>query len=744
MLELGVIEEAPSSAWSSPGVLIVKPGKVRFCLDSRKLNEVTLKDAHPIPIIEGLLSRLPPVHYISKIDLKDAFWQIGLEKQSREKTAFTVPNRPFGLCNAPQTMCRLMDKVIPYNLKNNVFVYLDDLLVVSSSFNEHLVHLSEVSALLRKAGLTINIRKSKFGLSQVNYLGFVVGNGSLQVDKEKISAIQNYPIPKTVRQLRRFLGMTGWYRRFIDDYASTTFHLTELLSKKKQFVWNSEAQQAFEDLKEKLTSAPILLHPNYNKPFILQCDASQVGVGACLMQEDDNGQERPIAYMSQKLNKAQRNYSVTELECLAVVLAIKRFRMYIEGMEFKVVTDHASLRWLMQQQDLSGRLARWAIKLQGFNFSIEHKKGSENVIADALSRMYEDVPESEVNVIELPVLPEIDLGSDAFNSPEYEELKLRFQSSNLPDFQVIDGYIYHRTEFATGNSDTDDNAWKLYVPTELRHNVISAAHEQPSAAHGGIAKTVERIRRRFYWPGMVIQIREYVLSCESCQTSKTPSKPLRPPMGQQIVSDRPFQILYMDLIGPFPRSKKGNIGLLIVLDHLTKFVFLKPVKKFTSNLIMEYLKENIFDSFGIPESVVTDNGSQFKSKDFEHFLQKYGVSHITTAVYSPQSNASERVNRSINEALRSYIRKDQRDWDAFTSSINCALRNSLHQSLGYMPYFAVFGQHMITHAADYKLLRNLNLLSDNTVKLERSDNFQLIREVIKKNLEKAHLRNANS
>jgi len=289
---------------------------------------------------------------------------------------------PFGLTNAPQTMCRLMDLVIPYQLKSHVLVYLDDLLVLSNNFEDHLLHLSEVATQLRKAGLTINVQKSQFCLKRVDYLGYLVGEGTLQVNPNKISAVSEFPIPKTQKQLRRFLGMTGWYQRFISNYSSVIFHLTELL-RGKDFQWNEHAQEAFENIKAKLCSAPCLVHPDYEKPFILQCDASLHGVGAVLAQCDQSGCERPIAFMSKKLNKAQRNYTVTELECMAVVLAIKKFRMYIDGHSFKVVTDHSSLRWLMNQSDLSGRLARWAIKLQGYSFEIEHRKGCENVVADA-------------------------------------------------------------------------------------------------------------------------------------------------------------------------------------------------------------------------------------------------------------------------------------------------------------------------------------------------------------------------
>lgn len=491
--------------------------------------------------------------------------------------------------------------------------------------------------------------------------------------------------------------MTGWYRRFIQDYSTITFPLTELLTKKKVFVWDESAQRAIDDLKTRLTTAPLLIHPDYSKTFILQCDASTCGVGAVLAQEDENGIARPIAYMSHKLNRAQRNYSISELECLAVVMTIKKFRSYIEGQDFKVITDHASLKWLTNQRDLTGRLARWSLKLQGFNFRIEHRRGKDNIVPDVLSRAHEG--EFCVEVVEMERLPSIDLDSDAFRSEDYTKIRDSIPADS-PDFRVIDGYVYKRTEFSTGQADESD-CWKLLVPSELRNKVIYAAHDVPNSSHCGIAKTLEHIRWYFYWPKLVRDVRDYIGKCELCKTSKAPTTVMRPPMGQIVNTERPFQRLYVDLIGPFPRTRDGNIGILIVLDHFSKFTFLKVLKKFDSKLIIKYLETEIFNCFGVPETLVSDNGTQFRCKEFESFLKRYGTEHIFTAVYSPQANASERVNRSINEALRSYIRKDQREWDKYIPSINCSLRNSVHQTIERTPYQIVFGQTMVTHGLDF-------------------------------------------
>lgn len=315
--------------------------------------------------------------------------------------------------------------------------------------------------------------------------------------------------------------------------------------------------------------------------------------------------------------------------------------------------------------------------------------------------------------------------------------------SNMPDYKVVDKFIYYRTSFEN-SENSDEDVWKLYVPTGLRKGVMYSAHDSPTSAHGGVGKTLESIRRHFYWPGMATEIRKYVLSCDLCKTSKAPTYALRTPMGQMVETERPFQRIYVDLIGPFPRTRKGNTGILIVLDHFSKFTFLKPLRKFTSTLIIEFLKANIFDCFGVPETAVSDNGSQFTSKEFTNFLTKYGIRHTRTAVYSPQSNASERVNRSINEALRSFVRKDQRSWDLYISSINSALRNGLHQSVGESPYHIVFGQNITTHGSDYGLLRNLGLLAEGSAKLTREDEFAIIREAINAKLKQACDKNVRS
>lgn len=286
--------------------MVRKPGKIRLCLDSRKLNSLTKKDAYPLPHINGLLSRLQDTHFISGIDLKDAFWQIPLDKASKEKTAFAVPGRllyhfivmPFGLCNAAQRMSRLMDKVIPSRLRESVFIYLDDLLVCTSDFKSHIQILEEVANCLANAGLTINVEKSRFCQKEIKYLGYIVGQGCLRTDPNKVEAVVNFPLPKSQRQIRRYVEMTVWY--IVANYADLSAPLTDCLKKTKQFSLTDEAKLSFQNLKHALTAAPVLVQPDFNKLFTIQCDASRVAVGGVLTQIGNDDKEHPIAYVSKK------------------------------------------------------------------------------------------------------------------------------------------------------------------------------------------------------------------------------------------------------------------------------------------------------------------------------------------------------------------------------------------------------------------------------------------------------------
>lgn len=499
-----------------------------------------------------------------------------------------------------------------------------------------------------------------------------------------------------------------------------------------------EAISSFESLKQALISSPILSTPDFCRRFYIQCDASTCGVGGVLFQKDEAGNERVLYYHSQKLNAAQKNYTITELECLAAILCVKKFRPFIEMQDFAIITDHASLKWLMSQKDLSGRLARWSLKLQGFKFEIEHRKGTENVVPDALSRVFEV---SSLACTEgVPAFSTLTLSESAFQDSEYTELirTCERDKSKLPDLCTKDGFVYKKTIPSSG--EIDHYPWKLWIPSQLTESVIRSAHDPPQASHGGSYKTLKRLREFFFWPGMASQTRKYVSRCDVCKSSKPPNQIMRPPMGKQIVVERPFQQIYIDLLGPYPPSKDGYTSLFVCLDNLTKFILIKPLRKATSKNIIEFLVKDVFSIFSTPQNIFSDNGKQFVSESFKKMLNDFGICHLKTPYYSPQANASERVNRSLIAAIRSYLKEDHREWDRFIHHIAASLRSSIHQAIKTSPFQALVGLGMMQHGSQYEILKNLNCLNED-VQVETgplNDKIQYVHEQVKENLEKAH------
>lgn len=733
MLNLGVIQSS-SSPWSNPIVSVKKPdGSVRLCLDSRKLNNVTKKDAYPLPHIAGILGRFEGTRYVSKIDLKDAFWQIPLERSSREKTAFTVPGRglfefvvmPFGLHNAPQTQCRLMDKVLGVDLQPFAFVYLDDVIVATDSFEKHIEVLREIAKRLRAAQISINVNKSQFCAPSVKYLGFVVDQDGIRTDPDKIKAIVDFPPPTSVKEVRRLVGLVNWYRRFIRDFSTLIAPITELLKvPKRKFSWSNEANTAFLELKSALCSAPLLSCPNYNLGFYVQCDASDVGVGAVLWQNHTDG-EKVIAYMSQKLSAAERKYSSTERECLAVLYAVEKFRLYIDGVKFTVITDHESLKWLMNLKDPSGRLGRWALKLQGFDFVVVHRKGKHNIVPDALSRAINCVMEISVG--------------DKYQTWYNELFKLiQEDPTQSREYQVRDGKLYR---YQKSNLGLLYN-WKLVVPPDQKLEILRKNHDD--VAHLGVSKTINRISENYFWKDMRNEIKEYIRSCSVCKASKPLNVSSRAPMGHPKVANFPFQVISMDFVGVLPRSRNGNTVLFVVSDWYSKFVFLHPMRSADTSRMCEFIEKHVFLKFGVPQIVISDNGSQFISKEFQNFLQNYGVEHHKNAVYHPQNNPAERVNKVVVSSIRASLGENasHKDWDRNIQIIEYSINTSVHESIKLSPYFVLFGRNHIKYGKQYQ--ETSTDASDASDELStRFQTFEKIKDIVGRELSAAYNRQSH-
>lgn len=733
MLQAGIIEKSYSD-WSLRLVPVDKPdGSIRLCLDARKVNDRTIRDSYPLPHADRILSRLGPSKYISTIDLSKAFLQVPLHPRSRKFTAFSVLGRglfqftrmPFGLVNSPATQSRLMDRVLGAGeLEPNVFVYLDDIIVLSNTFEEHLNLLREIAIRLSNANLSINLEKSRFCVPEVSYLGYILSSNGLRPNPDRVEAIVNFERPNSLRSLRRFLGMCNYYRRFISNYSEIVRPLTDLLKDKPKSVrWNDMAEASFIKIKELLISAPILTNPDFNKPFAIHCDASDTAIAGVLTQSYD-GIDKPVAYFSQKLNGAQQRYFATEKEALAVLNSIQKFRCYVEGSPFTVFTDASALTYIMRSSwRTSSRLCRWSIELQRHDMTIKHRRGVDNIVPDALSRAV------EVLTVSLA-------GQDWYN----KMLKgVQDDPEKFRDFQVVDGVL---KKLVPTQGDLLDYRfeWKVCVPPELREKVLVEEHDD--ALHLGADKTIALVKKKYYWPKLTEDVRSHIRKCTICKQSKPSNQSQHPEMGRQRLTTKPFQIIALDFIQSLPRSKQGNSHLLVVMDLFSKFCLLFPLRKISATQVCSILEENWFRRYSTPEYLISDNATTFLSKDFKNLLAKYMIRHWTNARHHSQSNPVERLNRTINACIRTYVRTDQKLWDTRVSEIEYALNNTPHSATGFSPYRILFGHEIVSKGDQHRMDKDEEDLSDEERMQKKTQIDNFIYDLVYKNLRKHYEKNA--
>ena len=555
MLDRNIIRVS-SSPWLAPAVYVPKKsGEIRICIDYRELNKQTVKDAYPLPLPDEVQDRLSGSKVFSKLDLHSGYWQLPVKEEDCIKTAFCPGpgmclyefcRMPFGVTGGPSSFQRLMDKVLhglPFATS-----YIDDVLVHSPNMKCHLQHLQQVFERLANAGLTLRGSKCQLGLDKVHYTGHVFSEAGMSPDKEKIAVIKDWPIPKTVTEIRQFLGLASYYRRYIQQFAHIATPLHYLTEKTATFVWTEECQKGFQRLKDLLSQAPVLCYPSLTKDFELQTDASAVGLGAVLEQDG-----HVVAYASRSLTHAERQYSVIERECLAVLYAVKQFRHYLLGRAFVLHTDHQPLQWLSAQK-MEGRLCRWALALQEFDFTIKYRRGSSNANADALSRV-PTIPSTCAGTVTVPEITLEDVAQEQGKDEVLNEVRRLVSSglSNQPQHWnqhpirkfsrirsqlcVVDGVLCRK--YTPG--PLEEEKIVPIVPLSLQPTALKANHDIISSGHQGVEKTLQRLKRTAYWIGMAKDTELYCRSCMVCQRSKLPM-PTPVPMTN-IPIGHPWQML---------------------------------------------------------------------------------------------------------------------------------------------------------------------------------------------------------
>ena len=601
------------------------------------------------------------------------------------KTAFSVPSGhynflrlPYGLSNSPASFQRLMDLVLRDLVGDECHVFIDDVIVFGNTIEEHASRLSHVLERFDRANLQLQPGKCVFAQPQVEYLGYIVSRDGIRASPDKTKAVRNFPVPKNVREVRSFLGLASFYRRLVPKFAQIAKPMSELLRKEAPFVWSERQQTAFENLKHILCSEQVLAYPNFDSQFILTTDASKVAVAAILSQVQD-GVERPISFASRQMNQSEQNYSATEAEMLSVTWAIRHFRCYLYGKRFLLRTDHAALKYMHNFAGNNSRLLRWSLRLSEFDFTVEHRPGTQIRHADALSRAVQSVGHD----IELPA----DVVKTAQEGDEFcRSLKPGTAKSKSEYFEDEGGLVFRRRK---------NGEHQLVVPLSLTQKVIKMNHDPVTVAHPGRSRTLDILCLRFYWPGMRRHVEEYVKNCHACQRLK-PRHEFKAPLGDVMEPTRPWEVVAIDVCGPFPTTPNTNRYLLTFLDHLTKYAEAVPITSMTAQECARAYATHVIARHGASSKLLSDQGRNFTSAFFRETCKILGVKQLFTTAYHPQGNGClERWHKSLCEGLSHYVNACGNNWDTLVPFYLMAYRNTPHGTTKYSPFYMLHGREMV-------------------------------------------------
>ena len=752
-LDKGFIRESRARC-AAPLLLAAKPGGgVRICQDYRGLNNITIKNRYPLPLIRETLDAICHAKVYTKLDIIAAFNRLRIAEGHEWKTAFITRFglfeslvMPFGLCNAPASFQNYINNTLFDLLDRTCTAYLDDVLIYSANRKEHRAHVREVIQRLREAGLQIDINKCEFETTKTKYLGLIVTPDGIQMDPEKVSAILNWKPPLGIKDLQKFLGFANFYRRFIRDFSKTTAPLNNLLKKNTSWKWGGAEQQAFTQLKAAFTSAPVLALFDYERKTVLETDASDWASGGVLSQYDDEGRLRPVAYFSSKHSAQECNYEIYDKELLAIIKSLEEWRPELHGAQepFEIVTDHKNLEYFTTTKALNQRQVRWSEFLSQFNFRIVYRPGSRAVRPDALSRKWEDRPikanadddriknrqrtilpltlfdpealadlldetDRDIDLTAAPItviLPDTDKPIDDLIDAAYQRSRLAdAMITALRDPQVLRWPKALRKELRIAMTDckiVGNRVYyrdRLFAPPddELHTQIIYRTHSTGPAGHPGRVKTVDLVSRTYWWPRLTKDVEEFVRACELCDRIK-PSRSAPTGFLQPLpVPFRAWSDISVDYITPLPECERDGRKfkhIVVVICRLTKMRHFIPVTGLTAEELATAFVNRVYCLHGTPDNVISDRGTQFVSEFWRHLSDRLTIRLKHSSAFHPETDGqTERANAGVEQYLRGFMNFHQDDWVDWLPLAEFASNNVVSETTGVSPFFANYGFH---------------------------------------------------
>ncbi len=724
------------SPWGAPFFFVKKKdGKLRPVQDYRKLNTLTVKNKYPLPLISEIFDKLKDSQYFSKLDIRWGYNNVRMKQGDEAKAAF-ITNRGlfeptvmfFGLCNSPATFQTMMDHVFQSLVREgHVIIYLDDILIFTKTLTEHRQIVRRVLELLREHKLTCKPEKCEFEVQQTEYLGHIISPGEIRMDPDKVRGISEWPIPKNKKDVQSFLGFCNFYRRFIKDFAKIATPLNRLTGKAPSnapegtFPWTDECTAAFQQLKDTIAAAPIIVTPNNYGKFRVECDASQHAMGAVLSQEQD-GQWRIIAFMSKSLEPAEKNYQIYDRELLSVIRALKEWRHYLLGAaeQFEVWNDHKNLEYFRKPQDLTYRQARWHALLQEYDFTLHHQPGSKMTQADALSRRVDHFTEERTNV-QVTLLPEKWFVEEshicAIPVVDSTDSILTLIKQHIGDYSpVLDIKLRKEPEFWHKSEDgliyrggADSSSQQLVVPSnrEIVGRIIASHHDSTTMGHPGIEKTRELIQRSYWWPAITKDVDKYVKSCQTCQRIKIDRQKRAAPLHPNPIPTRNWENISVDEITHLPPAYGFNAILVIVCMKSKDYLAIPISDTLNSEGFANLLIKHVIAFHGLPKYVFSDRGSVFVSAFVKTLYAKLGIQGNPSTAYHPWTDGqTERANQEIETYLRAFTNFRQSDWPDHLPMAAYSYRIKQQSTTGFSPFFLTHGHEPYTGVEMPKVMRS--------------------------------------